>query len=157
MYLVHLFLIALLGAAAIRIGAGPERWSVGIVAGVFLLDLVYHMIFGLAQFDGGFDTWHAALDGATLVAMVLVAVKANRMYTLWIAAFQLNAVLAHGANLLLPDVSGLTYFTMYSAPINFQIAVLALGLAWHWRRSRKFGTYRSWARPWPRGDAALPT
>ena len=89
--------------------------------------------------------------------MITIALRANRMYTLWLAAFQLNAVNGHLANFFVPELAGKTYYTGYAWPVFFQIAIAIIGLIAHIRRSRKFGTYRSWARPWPRGEAALPT
>lgn len=131
--------------AAIIWGGGPER----AVALTWLLlfeiaDGIYHAIF-----ERGFnlvevDLFHAGLDGTACIIMVLIALNANRNFTMGIAAMQLLAVTAHLTRGLVEAVSPVAYITMVVGPGWFQLILLALGLTRHIIRKRKHGKYRDW-------------
>lgn len=100
------------------IDQNPELWAVD--RGLFLIDLL------------------------VAVTMIAVALRANRMYTLWIAGFQIIAVMAHFARGLSEAISPIAYLIMFVGPSYFQIIILGCGIWLHARRVKRHGTYRSW-------------
>ncbi|MBT2187565.1 hypothetical protein KK488_11495 [Sphingobium sp. H33] len=50
-----------------------------------------------------------AVDTATFIAMYAVAVKSRLWWPIWVAAFQLNSVVAHLATVISPEFSALVY------------------------------------------------
>lgn len=131
--------------AALRWGAMPER----MVALVWLIvfeggSLAYHFIFGpgirLDELDVGF----AVIDGLAAVLLVIIGLQANRLYTLWIAAFQLVAAASHLAREFTLTMTPLAYLILSIGPSYFQMILLLGGLVYHVRRKRVWGDYRDW-------------
>lgn len=137
----------LLCLAAIVWGGGPER-AIALVWLVLFkgLDSIFRDILG-AQFRvDELSAFFAFNDLLALVAFVIVAVNANRLYTLWIAAFQIVAMLAHVAREMVEQVSAMSYVILAFGPGYFQLALLAGGLIMHVKRVRRNGPYRGWRR-----------
>jgi hypothetical protein len=59
--------------------------------------------------------WHEtnqivlAIDLAAFLVMYVVAAKSRQWWPIWVAAFQLNSVVAHFATLITPEFSALVY------------------------------------------------
>ncbi len=155
---VQHFALLLICTAALRWGAGPERVTALTLLSVLLGDQAYHAIFGAGVELVTIDIGHAAIDSMAALAMISTAVAANRMYTLWIGAFQIIAVYSHVARNLEAGISPLAYAIVSVAPSYFQIALLAGGLWMHLRRQRRHGRYSSWrtssSPSWARGRLA---
>lgn len=147
-WLQHASLI-LLALAAYRFGAAPERGMAAVYIGMVLADLFYHAAFGLRVELVGLDIGHFLIDAFGFVAMAVIALYANRMYTLWVAAFQLLALGSHLARIMAPQMSPIAYATMKIAPSYFVIGLLAAGIWMHHRRQRRFGRYNSWSSSLP--------
>jgi hypothetical protein len=90
------------------------------------------------------------------VVVVTVALRANRMYTLWIAGFQIIALMAHFARELADQISPIAYVMMYVGPSYLQIITLGLGIWLHHQRVLRHGNYRSWRSSSPRSQATPP-
>lgn len=137
-------IIILLFLAALRWGAGPERAIASallyLVASLFL----YHLAFGPGLQLGHMDLVLLANDLVAGCVMIGTALYANRIYTLWIGALQIIAILSHLARDLSEAISPLAYAIMFIAPSYLQIALLTGGLIAHRRRLKRYGTYRSW-------------
>lgn len=125
-------------------GAGPER----AVATTFVASF---LIFQILRSSDRTGLVYASVNMAQLVSdvgmtivFVLIAVFANRMYTLWIAGFQIVALQAHLARFMTDEISPIAYAIMVIAPIYLQIIALAIGTWLHTRRVRRYGNYRSW-------------
>lgn len=140
---IQLGLFLALAVFAARRGAGPERAAAAAFFLMYLLDYPYHWVFGEARW-GQVDVGHALIDGIAAALMILIAVWANRTYTLFLAAFQLLSLTSHFARSLENDVHGLAYAVMIIWPSYLLILTLAIGLACHRRRARSYGNYRSW-------------
>ena len=84
------------------------------------------------------------IELSVVIIMVPIALKANRMYTLWMAAFQILALFAHIARAVSDAISPLAYAIMYIGPSYFQIIILGFGIWLHYRREKRHGKYRSW-------------
>lgn len=93
------------------------------------------------------DVTSMLIDSAALIILVIVAVRANRMYPLWIAAFQILATMSHFANAMANHISPIAYVILAVTPGYFQLLLLATGLFGHMRRVREHGAYRDWQEP----------
>ena len=131
--------------SAIFWGGKPER----IIALVWLVlfegvDALYHAIWDSNFQLERLDVFHASLDLVGLVVFLAVALSANRMYVLWIAAFQLLSATSHIARELADAISPVAYAVMAIAPSWGILLSLAFGLIAHVRRKKEFGEYRDW-------------
>lgn len=85
------------------------------------------------------------VDVATLLAFLILALRADRYWPLWIAALQLIGLAGHGVKLMDPDVIRRAYaFAMqfWGYPM---LLLIVLGTHWHQRRLKRFGADRSWS------------
>ena len=137
--------------AALIWGAGPERaviatWVVFFELAKMPHDLIWARSVQLQSVDG---LW-AATDLGASVSWVMIALYANRNYTLFIAGLQLLAVAAHVTRGWLEIISPFAYVTMFTAPGWLQLFLMAAGLFRHAQRERRYGPYREWrvALPW---------
>lgn len=131
--------------AMLRWGGGPERGIAVIwLFGVNGLDLLYHAISEATFQFAEVDTAHAIMDAIWTVAFVVVAIYANRLYPLCIAAFQLLAATSHVARELAEAITPIAYAVMAFAPSWGILTTMISGFYLHIKRQRKFGAYRSW-------------
>ena len=136
----------LLTAACMGWGAGPERTTAGSIAFMFLAALPYHWVVGTASHLSTIDIGNALIDGVTAVTLLVIALFANRTYTLWLAALQLISLSSHVIRALSTTMLPLTYAILSAGPSYLELVVLTAGLVWHVRRVRRYGPYRSWRR-----------
>ena len=136
--------IITLGAfAAYSRGGPPERFAAIFLAGPVLADTVYHLLFGPSGFDR-VDPWHVFLDFTILGFVTWLALRANRIWPLFVAAAQLLSVTGHIAVILQPDGMRRAYWAMTQLPQYIQLTALLAGAWAHARRERMIGPYRSW-------------
>lgn len=121
-------------------GAGPERAVASTLLTMALADRIYH---GIAPQSPAI-LWHFLLDASASIALVGIALFANRTYTLWIGSFQLIALSAHLVRFVTQEALTLPFAILYILPSYFQIGLLFWGTYLHARRERRFGPYRSW-------------
>lgn len=131
--------------AALIWGGWPER----IVAATWLVvfeggSILHDAIFGDGRQLETIDWFFAGMDFVAGAIWIALALYANRNYTLWIAAMQLLAVVAHVSRGLIEMISPIAYAVMVIAPGWLQLFFLAAGLVRHIRRKRKYGPYRDW-------------
>src|SRR5688500_566272 len=100
-------------------------------------------MFGPASF-AEVDPAHLVLDGAELAAITWLALRANRVWPLWAAAAQLITVSGHIAVMVEPVSVRRAYWAVRELPGYVQLLALACGAAFHARRVRRIGCYRSW-------------
>ena len=139
--LITLLVLAFLGFWK---GGGPERAVAGVMVGILVSDRIYHLIFGNFTNLVSIDYGHALIDLVAMIVLVVIALRANRMYTLWTAALQLIAFNAHLARELTEGMSPIAYLILYVGPSYFQLLIQGLGLWAHRRRIARYGPYRSW-------------
>jgi hypothetical protein len=131
-------------ASALWKGGGPERLCAGTVFAMVVAELLFHTIAGPDESFQRFDLWHFTLDSLGLVALVTVALQANRFYPLVLASAQLVAFTSHIVRALVEPVSSLSYYLLYNMPFWFQLIVLGLGIIRNRRRSSDGVLYRDW-------------
>ena len=138
--LAILAVVAACAAIALRFGRAPERCGGTIVFVWVAADAVYHLLFGPSGFDA-VDPVEAVFDGSELVAVVWLALRANRTWPLWAAAAQLLCVSGHVVALI--DHGGMrrAYWAMTQLPQYLQLTAILVGTA---RHARRRGPERSW-------------
>jgi len=142
---VLLALTVVLAAAFVAVARGgpPERLAAAIIVCWIAADVAYHLMFGPSGFDR-VDPVHLVLDGGELVAIVGLALRANRMWPLWAAAAQLICVSGHIAIFISPEGMRRAYWALTQLPQYIQLTALLLGAVAHARRFEQIGPYRSW-------------
>jgi len=142
---VFLALTLVFAAAFVAVARGgpPERLAAAIIVCWIIADVSYHLVFGPSGFDE-VDPVHLVLDGGELIAIVWLALRANRMWPLWAAAAQLICVSGHIAVFVSPEGMRRAYWAMTQLPPYIQLTALLLGAVAHARRFDRIGPYRSW-------------
>jgi len=126
-----------------RKGGGPERYVAITLVVFFCVGLINRAIQGTPAFME-FQTSLFVLECLTLASFLFTALKANRVWPLWISALQLLIVSAHVAAFLgVPGVP-VVYWGMTALPSYLQVAVLMIGIRSHVRRFRMDGAYPDW-------------
>jgi hypothetical protein len=143
---VVLTALAIFAAATgytLRRGGPPEKIAAQIITAWILTDVGYHLVFGPSSF-AEVDPVHLVLDGAELAAITWLALRANRVWPVWAAAAQLITFSGHLAVMI--DSGGMrrAYWAMRELPGYMQLLALVWGAAFHARRYRRIGPYRSW-------------
>ena len=132
--------------AALRWGGAPEKLCATCLVSLPLGELLYHGVLGPEYITTSTDFDHFAMDVVIAGGFLAVALKANRRYPLWLAAFQLVSVFGHFVRIPMRDLDGAAYLILVTAPSYCLIATLAIGIFRHHRRKAIFGEYRSWRR-----------
>lgn len=136
MYYTWAYLALILGIvvslyALVRGGPAERIGAVIYLAGWLATTFVQTM-------SGGVEWGIMAVDTAGLVAFVALAVYFRKIWTLLIAACQLDAVASHVAALLAPQFSYVTYITVISFWGGYGLmACLAAGTYSHRRELRQ--------------------
>jgi hypothetical protein len=140
---LSLALFAAAGFYAWRRGGPPERLAAKIVIIWIMVDVTYHLLFGPSGFIE-VDPAHLVIDGAELVAIIWLALRANRVWPVWAAAAQVMTFSGHIVALIDRGGFDRAYWAMTQLPPFIQLLALVCGAAFHYRRFRRIGPYRSW-------------
>ncbi|MEW9855495.1 hypothetical protein [Novosphingobium sp. M1R2S20] len=142
--LVQVPLGALLFLGALWRGAAPERLLSGALFACLSLLAIYNRLFARPDLFESVDPIYLVLDVLLLVVIVGVALRANRMFPLWMGGVQIAALGSHLARITLPKLNPSAYAAMTQAPNYMHMAVLGLALAAHVHREKRAGGYPSW-------------
>lgn len=144
----------LLLLAALKWGRPPEKASIITFVALFTIPLTIVEY----AFDGPLifserGILYAALDVLALISFLSIGLNANRVYPLWLAAFQIVVLAAHMVRGVVEAITPLAYAIMVISPSYFQLGIIAGGLILHIRRKKRFGEYRDWRmsapqQPW---------
>lgn len=140
---------ALLLLAALSRGAAPERILAATLAGMLGVDQLHHALLGGSILWREANLGHIVIDCAVFAVVMPVALRANRVYPLWIGAAQMIALLAHAYRLSLTEINRFAYDVMAVIPSYIQLSAMTLGLAFHMWRRKKLGSYPSWRSSLP--------
>lgn len=124
-------------------GGAPERWAAALfVGGMILSALVVRVA---TQRFGSTEIGLVAADGAELAALTVLALRANRYWTIWMAAMQAVPLLVHAGIAISPAFLRPAYYTAAVIWYWPMMVVLAIGTARHRRRLLRHGIDRSWS------------
>jgi hypothetical protein len=147
-------LLVLCTLYALWAGGGPER----VGAAVYALSVAATHLILTAHNQRWLNVEVGVLSVDVLVflAFIVIALRANRFWPLWVSAFLGLGVLGHLGRLAGPDVFWWAYavvLTIWSYPI---LALIALGTFLHRRRLALNGADRSWVSSSGRSGPAPP-
>lgn len=124
-------------------GAAPERIGALIVASATIATIVVPKV-GQITF-ARFEPNVFAVDLLMAIALILLALRAQRYWPIWAAALQIDTVVSHFAMLFAPRVMPWGYAVAeiaWSYPI---VILLAAGVARHQQRKHAYGNDPSWS------------
>ncbi|WP_279349633.1 hypothetical protein [Erythrobacter litoralis] len=125
-------------------GDGPEK-SVGLVlSGMIIAFQLATWLLPASLTYGEVIPVYLAIDLSVFIAFTPIAMRANRIYPLWLLAAQLIALLMHFQRDLFPSIEPLAYYALTHGPSWVQTFAFLGGMIAHRRRLRRFGSYRSW-------------
>jgi len=125
-------------------GAAPERIGAAVIFANAVLSAVLASAASVRY--KGIEVGVFVVDVLAFVAFVLLAVRADRFWTLWVSALLGIGVLGHLAMLLHPRVIPWAYavvLSIWSYPI---LLLIAVGTFAHRRRLIRNGADPSWTR-----------
>jgi hypothetical protein len=135
-------MFVLLFGLARRFGKGPEQQVAGILLANLTLCIINVMLSGQVHFES-VDRAVAFVDLASLFGFFWVALRANRIWPLLVAALQIMVMIAH-LSVYIELGARTAYWGMMAVSQYLQLVVMAGGLALHHRREKRVGPYRSW-------------
>lgn len=140
---VVIFYLMLLGSCGYAIwrGGPPERTAGGLLIGAALLTLAVGHPTQYSHIELGVF----AIDISLLVALVWIALKADRFWPMVLAALHLDSTAIHILKLVDADLIGVTYAVMIVVWSYPMMIVLAIGTLRHQRRLAQFGEDRAWS------------
>lgn len=153
---VELFYIILAACClyAAIYGGAPER--IGSLIFVSAAILTTAALSAPAARWGAVEIGAFAVDVAMLLALVALALFAERLWPLWVTALQLIGAAGHAVKLVDPEVIREAYaFAMafWSYPM---LALLVFGTWNHQRQLTRFGADKSWSSSSGRWDRRPP-
>ncbi len=137
-------LLALLALIVIWRGGAPERSILAVFILMIAFDRLYHLISHSGAHFQTVDLGHMTIDFVGALALLVIALYANRQYPQWLSALQFVAVISHLIRAISPEVAKGAYAIFMVAPSYLQILAFTIGLSLHLWRQRKHGPYRSW-------------
>ncbi|VWX52258.1 hypothetical protein [Novosphingobium sp. 9U] len=141
---VLLLVAAMTCGAAVRYGSAPER----VLSSAFLASLLLEEAFAALvgrEFATQYDAIYLALELVLLLVVCAVALRANRVYPLWLGGAQIIAVAAHALPRTLGEGSLLACELIDTGGVAVGLFVLIVGLRCHARRQQRLGrTYPDW-------------
>lgn len=145
MILIWLFRLAIAAVLAFtfRKGGEPERLVAAVLAATTLLDVANHAMFGEPVFFA-VNPGHVVIDAWAMIALLWIALRANRGWPMLVSAAQIIVVLGHVSKIIELSLVRYGYFAMTQMPLNIQITALLLGTVAHSRREELIGRYHSW-------------
>lgn len=123
-------------------GGQPERLVAVTLLGMLFLDPLLHRLFMAAR---SFDPTHLVLDTLALTAFVIVALNANRLWTLWLSALQLITLMSHAMRLLDVNIHPAVYLAMQVVWSYPALILLVIGTSNHRHRLKTVLDDRSWS------------
>lgn len=124
-------------------GGKPERRAVMIFIAGLVMTLIALSLSGdrYTHLEIGVfvaDLW-------ILFAFVVLALKAERYWTLWICAMQVIQVLSHIPKMIIPELLPQAYYITIAIWAYPMLIVLTAGTYRHQQRLRRYGVDKSWS------------
>ena len=128
---------------ALTAGGRPERAAMLAQAVALILTISTQFLRLFGDF-ASLEFWWAIVDGLLLVALTMIALRADRIWPIVLAGLQLSASFVHLTKMIYSDLpaSGYAVFLqMWAWPM---LAVTAWGTRQHQKRIRCFGSEPDW-------------
>ena len=135
--------LVLVCAYALARGGAPERWGASFYLVAYVLSVLVTQVF--AEDYGSVQWLVLGIDAVLLVALIGLALKANRYWGIWAASFQLIAVVAHLAIPLFPGVEANAYATALLIWSYSMLPMLAGATYRHRQRIERYGADPNWS------------
>jgi hypothetical protein len=126
-----------------RAGGWPEKLAALAQAAALCITVLS----GFGSVSGGFTRlvdWWALADSLLAAILILIALRANRLWPILLAGLQVSATFAHLTKAVfeqMPPTGYAIFVQMWSWPM---LAVTTWGTRNHQRRLRKFGSEADW-------------
>jgi len=147
-------LLGLTTLYALWAGGGPER--VGAAVYALSVPITHLALLASNQHWRNLELGVLIVDAVTFVIFILIALRADRFWPIWVSALLGIALLGHLARFVMPDTYWRAYakvLAMWSYPI---LALMVLGTFLHRRRLNVYGADKSWTSSSGRSDPAPP-
>jgi hypothetical protein len=141
--LVQAGLFVLLAAYALLKCDWPEKAAALIFLGAILLDELHHALFPEGIYDR-VNVGHLVIDAIMLLTLIQLAMRANRIYPLWLLAAQLIAAAMHLERGLLATIHPFAYWTLTRLPSYLQLVALCAGIVAYRIRVNRGIRVRPW-------------
>ena len=150
------FLVLLVGGCGYALfrGGAPERAGAVIFGVGSVLTYVAVTLSPLRFRD--VEVWVLAVDAATFAAFLVLALRAERFWPLWMTGLLGVGLVAHLAKLLSPGVVPWAYAVVLSVWSYPMLLLLVLGTRGHRKRLTKYGADRSWTTSFTRSGRTKP-
>jgi hypothetical protein len=152
---VYYALLLLCWGYALLRGGAPERIGATIVLVGSLLTLA--AVSSLAVSYASVETGVLLVDAATLVAFLILALRAERFWPIWLTALQLIGTTGHVIKLVEPDIIPRAYAFAAIFWSYLMLPLLALGTWRHQQRLARNGVDKSWSTFSGRSGPPPPT
>jgi hypothetical protein len=114
-------------------GGAPEK----LAAACMVIAMIATFWAGLSSPSYRGVQWDMLLiDLGLFVALAVLAGVADRFWPIWLAAFQLVTVAAHGVSAYNPNILPVAYWWIVGKISYPMVAILAIGTRRHYRRMR---------------------
>ena len=142
---------------ALRYGGEPEKTAMlSQVSAAILTITAIRFLPHLARFTSLAEAL-AVIDLGLLLALILLALRANRLWTIFLAGLQLSTVVVHLSKAIVPGLPAASYGVFAQFWAWPMLVATALGVHCHRVRTRKFGEERDWKPFWPHSVRAGST
>ncbi|WP_195908634.1 hypothetical protein [Novosphingobium sp. Gsoil 351] len=125
-YLLQMALMLAVAAYAWRRGGQPERVAAAAFVSQEVVDRAFHLLVAAPNYRE-VDLWHMSLDLALLGTLVWLALRAPRVWPIWLASVQLVATLGHFLRIIEVETPPVVYWAIATAPSYLLILLLAVG------------------------------
>jgi len=152
--IVYLVLLIACCLYAYARGGAPEQIAAAIIAVGSVLTYAVMPTSGTSYHSVRLDAF--LIDLACLIGFLVLALRAERYWPLWVTALQIIGIAGHGVKLADPDVVRRAFafaLAFWSYPM---LLLIALGTWQHQRRLKHFGTDPSWSSSSARSDLQPP-
>jgi hypothetical protein len=124
-------------------GGAPERWAAVSYAAAFAASIAATLFAN--SFYSTLEWGVFAVDLLLAAALLLLALHANRYWTLWAASFQIVAICAHLAKMLVPEILAPAYAAVLIIWSYAAIPLLMIGTMRHQSRLIRYGSDANWS------------
>lgn len=133
-FTIYLILLAAVVAYAFRRGGRPEKQVAIVLIAMLAFNRAYHALGSPGDYLSA-DYFYVFNDAWALVALLGVALTADRFWPLCVAALQIIATCAHYVRIADVEILPIVYATMIRLPSWLQIVILLIG-TWNYARMR---------------------